>query len=252
MVCNKPQWNLCSSLFIDHISAFLGRFNRLLSLVLTVFSAMVSSDRVSRLTLYKRPNEELIAAHLKRERDALYEMLHLHYSDDENDNVETQTTKVRNLRHRILKEKSNSTGRNIDSIMVKDYENAQYFATVSIGTPPQSFQVIYDTGSSDLWVPRVGCTHCGLPFVSTKNKYDANESSSFQEDGQDFEIMYGSGSVGGYFSKDSVTLTDDIVVEDQYFAQVTDAGGLGTAYALGKFDGIFGLYVRFAEIVCCI
>mmetsp|Transcript_3224 Transcript_3224/g.8702 ORF Transcript_3224/g.8702 Transcript_3224/m.8702 type:complete len:448 (-) Transcript_3224:67-1410(-) len=217
------------------------RVDRFFSLLLILFLAVVSSDHVSRVTLYKRPNDELIAGHLKRERDALYAMLHLNHRDEDDHGIERQATKARGLRRRILNERSNGTDKNSNSIMVKDYENAQYFATVSIGTPPQSFQVIYDTGSSDLWVPRVGCTRCGLPFASKKNKYDENKSSTFQEDGQDFEIMYGSGSVGGFFSKDSVTLTDDIVVEDQYFAQVTDAGGLGVAYALGKFDGIFGL-----------
>ena len=53
--------------------------------------------------------------------------------------------------------------------------------------------------------------------------------------------MYGSGSVSGYFSVDSVTLAQDLVVQNQRFAEVQDAGGLGIAYALGKFDGILGL-----------
>jgi Eukaryotic aspartyl protease len=53
--------------------------------------------------------------------------------------------------------------------------------------------------------------------------------------------MYGSGSVSGYFSVDDVTLADDLVVQHQRFAEIQDAGGLGLAYALGKFDGILGL-----------
>lgn len=53
--------------------------------------------------------------------------------------------------------------------------------------------------------------------------------------------MYGSGSVSGFFSVDSVTLADDLLVKEQRFAEIQDAGGLGLAYALGKFDGILGL-----------
>jgi Eukaryotic aspartyl protease len=93
-----------------------------------------------------------------------------------------------------------------ESESIKDYANAQYYGSISIGAPPQSFEVIFDTGSSNLWVPKVGCTHCGNPFFGTpKSKYDHVQSTSYKADGKDFEIMYGSGSVSGYFSEDDGT-----------------------------------------------
>lgn len=42
-----------------------------------------------------------------------------------------------------------------------DYYNNQYVGTVGIGTPPQYLSVVMDTGSSDLWIPGLGCTACG-------------------------------------------------------------------------------------------
>lgn len=42
-----------------------------------------------------------------------------------------------------------------------DYYNNQYVGTVGIGTPPQYLSVVMDTGSSDLWIPGMGCTACG-------------------------------------------------------------------------------------------
>jgi hypothetical protein len=191
-------------------------------------SAVVAE--VKKITLQKRSDEEMIAAHLKRETDALKSVLHL---------TKDEEAGSRNLRGaggvgvEMLTQK--------ESQIIKDYANAQYFGTVSIGSPPQSFQVIFDTGSSNLWVPKVGCTHCGLPFIAKKNKYDHGKSSTYTQDGKDFDIMYGSGSVSGFFSTDDVTLADDLVINGQRFAEVQDAGGLGVAYYLGKFDGILGL-----------
>jgi len=183
---------------------------------------------MSRIKMHKRSDEEMVAAHLKRERDALYEVLHLSKEGDE--------AQSRNLRGDadVKLEKA-------ESEVIKDYSNAQYYGVVEIGTPPQSFQVIFDTGSSNLWVPKVGCTHCGLPFISHKSKYDDSKSSTYVADGSDFEIQYGSGSVSGFFSRDDVTLGDDILIKNVEFAEVADAGGLGMAYSIGKFDGILGM-----------
>lgn len=162
-------------------------------------------------------------AHLKRERDALVNFY-------ENGPSKTATSTVRGRR---LQGGENEP--------IKDYANAQYFGSISLGSPPQSFQVIFDTGSSNLWVPKVGCKHCGNPFFGRKHKYDHQKSDSYAQDGADFEITYGSGSVTGFWSNDSITLADDLTVTGQRFAEVADAGGLGLAYALGKFDGILGL-----------
>lgn len=188
---------------------------------LCLFSISVASAATSKIQLLKRPDEELVLAHLKRERDALMTIY--------------ESSPVMEKRY-LRKEFQGG-----ESEVVKDYANAQYYAVVEIGSPPQSFQVIFDTGSSNLWVPKVGCKHCGNPFFGQKHKYDHVQSSSYAEDGGDFEIRYGSGSVSGFFSEDSVTLADDLVISAQRFAEVTDAGGLGMAYSFGKFDGILGL-----------
>jgi len=45
-------------------------------------------------------------------------------------------------------------------VVIKNLENAQYYGPCGLGTPPQTFQVVYDTGSSNLWVSGHNCTNC--------------------------------------------------------------------------------------------
>lgn len=122
------------------------------------------------------------------------------------------------------------------SVVINDYENSQYYGEISLGSPAQNFEVIFDTGSSDLWVASKNCdSSCGRHA-----KYDATKSSTYVANGTSFDIMYGSGPVSGYQSIDNMDM-GGLVVKNQEFAEVTDAEGLGAAYKLGKFDGILGL-----------
>lgn len=48
-----------------------------------------------------------------------------------------------------------------DMLTLVDYYNNQYVGMIGIGSPLQYLSVVLDTGSSDLWIPGMGCTACG-------------------------------------------------------------------------------------------
>ena len=56
-----------------------------------------------------------------------------------------------------------------------------------------------------------------------------------QEDGREFAIQYGSGSLSGFFSRDVLTI-GGARVADQVFAEATAEPGI--AFIAARFDGI--------------
>jgi saccharopepsin len=107
-----------------------------------------------------------------------------------------------------------------------DFMNAQYFADITLGTPPQSFKVILDTGSSNLWVPSTKCSSIAC-FLHTK--YDNSASSTYKKNGTEFKIQYGSGAMEGYVSNDVLTI-GDLKIKGQDFAEATSEPGLACAW----------------------
>ncbi|BAT79981.1 hypothetical protein LR48_Vigan213s003300 [Vigna angularis] len=123
-----------------------------------------------------------------------------------------------------------------DIIYLKNYVDAQYFGEISIGSPPQYFNVVFDTGSSNLWVPSSKCIFSIACYFHSK--YRSKISSTYTEIGTPCSIPYGQGSIYGFFSQDNVQV-GDVIIKDQEFAEITREGSF-TLSAL-PFDGILGL-----------
>jgi len=122
-------------------------------------------------------------------------------------------------------------------VPINDYQNAQFYGPIKIGG--QEFNVIFDTGSSNVWVPGKAC---GFLTCWFHKRYDETKSSSYEKDGREYKVMYGSGPVEGVFSRDTVSV-GGIDVPAQPFAEVSKVsfGPLNLAFAMGKFDGLLGL-----------
>jgi cathepsin D len=122
---------------------------------------------------------------------------------------------------------------------LNDYQDAQYYGQVSIGTPGQCFEVIFDTGSSNLWIPGKSCK--SMACVLHK-KFQCEKSSTCKATTEKFFIRYGSGQLNGTVTNDKVCFgcnDDAMCIDQQAFAESTvEPGG---AFLVGKFDGILGM-----------
>lgn len=123
---------------------------------------------------------------------------------------------------------------------LENIANAQYFGKVTIGS--QDFTVIFDTGSSDLWVPS---ELCDSSACEVHNKYESALSSSSQRTGKEISIRYGTGAMKGNVLLETVSV-GSITVHKQAFSEATY---LDSFFARTAFDGILGL--GFGTIASC-
>lgn len=131
-------------------------------------------------------------------------------------------------------------GRNLadTTLLLDDYYDFEYVGWLSIGTPPQTFSVVFDTGSSDIWVPSVRCDSC-----NSHRSYNSSLSSSFAASNtwrgsrKEFKIEYGSGQVTGEVGTDSISV-GDISMENIIFGEALDESAAIASY---EMDGICGL-----------
>ncbi|GAA5978008.1 hypothetical protein JCM11641_004357 [Rhodosporidiobolus odoratus] len=108
--------------------------------------------------------------------------------------------------------------------------DAAYFGGIGIGTPAQSFDVIFDTGSADLWVP-------SSKSSTSHDKFSTSASSTIETSTAEWDITYGTGSSEGYLARDVVTVGGHSV-NQQIFALADSSAAVVDAL---PSDGICGM-----------
>ncbi|XP_054472577.1 pepsin A-like [Anoplopoma fimbria] len=125
--------------------------------------------------------------------------------------------------------------RNEQSVVPLTFDpDTTYYGEIGIGTPPQIFKVLFDTGSADLWVPSGSCTSTAC---ENHSKFNSSASSTFQAGTTTFHISYFSGYVAGSIGYELIQISD-IHVDHQIFGLTETESGF-MEYV--PWDGILGL-----------
>ncbi|VDL74491.1 unnamed protein product [Nippostrongylus brasiliensis] len=121
---------------------------------------------------------------------------------------------------------------------VNDYGDYEYVGNITIGTPPQQFVVVLDTGSANLWIPETACD----ASCNKKDKFKSSASTTFVSSTKTWTITYGSGDAKGVLGTDTVKFGG---AKDQQLAVPKTTFGLATHISADfkndPTDGILGL-----------
>ncbi|XP_071476471.1 cathepsin D-like [Diadema antillarum] len=131
------------------------------------------------------------------------------------------------------------------AINLTDYRDIQYYGSISIGTPPQMFNIVFDTGSSDLWVPSSSFSQ-ESGWIRRHHTYNSSKSSTYVANGTKWSVSYIICYCEGFVSQDTVAIAG-MTLKKQFFGETTSMACL--PFLNARYDGILGLgYPNSAEV----
>jgi len=115
-----------------------------------------------------------------------------------------------------------------------------YWGSITMGSPPQHFKVIFDTGSGNLIIPSDSCT---VPGCKPHHKYASKASTTSMavqnEKGEgNAEISFGTGNIAGDFYRDKMCIGDSLCMDTSFIAADREST---EPFQEIPFDGIMGL-----------
>lgn len=131
----------------------------------------------------------------------------------------------------------------------KSVHASEYYGKITVGTPPQEFLVVFDTGSGNLLLPSKQCKDMAC---TSHKRFDASNSTSavdvafadypdkVVDKGGDRDVVtitFGTGEISGVFVKDHICV-GSICTHGDFVAATEESD---EPFSLVPFDGIFGL-----------
>lgn len=116
-----------------------------------------------------------------------------------------------------------------------NYMGTEYFGKIQVGTPPQEFDALFDTGSSNAWVIGAGCS---TDTCDPHQKFHPSRSSTYRRMGDTFRLEYANGKCNGHLGSDTFS-TGGLTVPGQTIGVIDELDG--AIFKVSKYDGIVGL-----------
>eukprot|EP00746_Dinoflagellata_sp_MGD_P001264 gnl/MRDRNA2_/MRDRNA2_102376_c0_seq1.p1 gnl/MRDRNA2_/MRDRNA2_102376_c0~~gnl/MRDRNA2_/MRDRNA2_102376_c0_seq1.p1 ORF type:complete len:665 (-),score=169.14 gnl/MRDRNA2_/MRDRNA2_102376_c0_seq1:91-2085(-) len=123
--------------------------------------------------------------------------------------------------------------------MMEVIHKTAYWGTITMGSPPQEFKVIFDTGSGNLILPSKDCNMAGCnphKKYSPKDSTSAAQVTNEQGEGST-EISFGTGQVQGNYIEDQFCVGE--LCSKVRFIAATDESA--EPFSEVPFDGIMGM-----------
>merc|ERR1719453_540921 len=123
--------------------------------------------------------------------------------------------------------------------MMEVIHKTAYWGTITMGSPPQEFKVIFDTGSGNLILPSKDCNMAGCnPHKKYATKDSTSAASVTNEQGEgSTEISFGTGQVQGNYVEDQFCVGE--LCSKVRFIAATDESA--EPFSEVPFDGIMGM-----------
>uniref|UniRef100_A0A1I7RJP5 Peptidase A1 domain-containing protein n=1 Tax=Bursaphelenchus xylophilus TaxID=6326 RepID=A0A1I7RJP5_BURXY len=129
-------------------------------------------------------------------------------------------------------------------LKLSNYGDVEYYGTIVIGTPPQEYRVVFDTGSTSFWIMSDECRveKEDGELCADKNLYFRNESTTYEKLDGNFTQLYEIGFAHGELAQDVVGIG---TVESHSLLTANVTFGLAniidTASDEDVIDGVMGL-----------
>jgi len=164
--------------------------------------------------------------------------------------LRTRTGKTHTLKlHRNKNAKPVNELQTTSHATARSSRASEYYGTVQIGSPPQEFEVVFDTGSGNFWVPSTQCVDEACTahkrFDSKKSKNGKNIAFADMPDAEvesngDRDVVtitFGTGEMSGIFIQDKICVGEICATAD--FVAATEESS--EPFSMVPFDGIMGL-----------